>query len=271
METIRVRCLAAAAAAASIAAAAKAQFLADGSFEISGPLFPNPAPWAQSSTNFGTPLCNGSCTPDGSTFARTGVWWAWFGGNLWLPEHGVLSQVVDLPPGGLKLNFYLKAESERADGADFLAVKIDGAQIYRITDLDVPGLGVGYHRITVDLTAFAAARRTVTFDSITQGNNILTSFYVDDVSIDMDCYANCDGSSQTPILNVNDYQCFLNAYAAGRPYANCDGSSIPPVLNVSDFMCFLNRYTQGCPGDAAPPPAPAPDAPRTPGRPPARR
>ena len=29
------------------------------------------------------------------------------------------------------------------------------------------------------------------------------------------CYANCDGSTTPPILNANDFQCFLNAYAAG--------------------------------------------------------
>ena len=31
------------------------------------------------------------------------------------------------------------------------------------------------------------------------------------------CYANCDGSTIAPILNVNDFSCFLNVYAAGCP------------------------------------------------------
>ena len=60
------------------------------------------------------------------------------------------------------------------------------------------------------------------------------------------CYANCDGSTITPCLNVNDFACFLNRYAAGDPYANCDGSTTPPVLNVLDFSCFLNQYAAGC-------------------------
>jgi hypothetical protein len=29
------------------------------------------------------------------------------------------------------------------------------------------------------------------------------------------CYPNCDGSTNAPILNVNDFTCFLNKYAAG--------------------------------------------------------
>ncbi len=61
------------------------------------------------------------------------------------------------------------------------------------------------------------------------------------------CYANCDGSTTPPALNVLDFACFLNMYAAADPAANCDGSTTPPVLNVLDFACFLNKYAAGCP------------------------
>ncbi len=61
------------------------------------------------------------------------------------------------------------------------------------------------------------------------------------------CYANCDASTVPPILNVNDFNCFLNRFTAADPYANCDGSTTPPVLNVNDFICFLNRFAAGCP------------------------
>ncbi len=60
------------------------------------------------------------------------------------------------------------------------------------------------------------------------------------------CYANCDGSSIAPVLNVNDFSCFLNKFAAHDPSANCDGSTIPPVLNINDFACFLNKFAAGC-------------------------
>lgn len=61
------------------------------------------------------------------------------------------------------------------------------------------------------------------------------------------CYANCDNSTIAPVLNVLDFSCFLNKFAAGDPGANCDGSTTPPVLNVLDFSCFLNQYAAGCP------------------------
>ena len=61
------------------------------------------------------------------------------------------------------------------------------------------------------------------------------------------CYANCDASTTAPALNVLDFSCFLNRFAAGDTYANCDGSTTPPVLNVLDFACFLNGFASGCP------------------------
>ncbi len=61
------------------------------------------------------------------------------------------------------------------------------------------------------------------------------------------CYANCDNSTATPLLTANDFQCFLNKFAAADSYANCDGSTSPPVLTANDFQCFLNSYAAGCP------------------------
>lgn len=61
------------------------------------------------------------------------------------------------------------------------------------------------------------------------------------------CYANCDFSTAVPILNVNDFVCFTNRFAAGSPYANCDNSTFAPILNINDYVCFTNRYAAGCP------------------------
>jgi hypothetical protein len=70
------------------------------------------------------------------------------------------------------------------------------------------------------------------------------------------CYPNCDGSTTSPILNVADFSCFLQSFAAGTNlphaqqlthYSNCDQSTTPPVLNVADFSCFLQAFAAGCP------------------------
>ncbi len=60
------------------------------------------------------------------------------------------------------------------------------------------------------------------------------------------CEANCDGSTAAPILNVNDFSCFINSFAAQDPYANCDHSTTVPQMNVLDFACFINKFAAGC-------------------------
>lgn len=70
------------------------------------------------------------------------------------------------------------------------------------------------------------------------------------------CYANCDGSTTFPILNVDDFTCFIDRFAAAQQlpheaqvlhYANCDNSTTAPVLNVDDFTCFIAAFAAGCP------------------------
>jgi hypothetical protein len=61
------------------------------------------------------------------------------------------------------------------------------------------------------------------------------------------CYVNCDCSTAPFPLNVADFVCFMQRFAAGEEYANCDGSTQPPVLNAADFVCFQERFAAGCP------------------------
>jgi uncharacterized membrane protein len=60
------------------------------------------------------------------------------------------------------------------------------------------------------------------------------------------CYANCDASATPPLLNANDFVCFLNSFVAQQPYANCDGSTTQPTLTANDFQCFVISYATGC-------------------------
>jgi len=52
----------------------------------------------------------------------------------------------------------------------------------------------------------------------------------------------CKVALAQPGLNINDFQCFANRYAAGDQWANLDASTSTPVLNVNDFQTFLNLY-----------------------------
>jgi len=73
------------------------------------------------------------------------------------------------------------------------------------------------------------------------------SFRVDGTQLAAACYANCDGSTSPPVLNILDFICFQTKFVQGSTYANCDNSTTPPVLNIADFVCFMTRYNQGCP------------------------
>ncbi len=61
------------------------------------------------------------------------------------------------------------------------------------------------------------------------------------------CYANCDGSTGTPLLSAADFACFLAKFRAGDAYANCDGSTGTPSLTAADFACYLTAFRAGCP------------------------
>ncbi len=58
------------------------------------------------------------------------------------------------------------------------------------------------------------------------------------------CYANGDNSTISPRLNVLDFICFLNRFAARDPYANCN---VDAAIDINDFVCFMGKFAAGCP------------------------
>lgn len=58
------------------------------------------------------------------------------------------------------------------------------------------------------------------------------------------CPANCDGSTNSPVLTNNDFQCFLNAFARRDSYCAFAGYG---QLSAEDFQAYLNHYAVGCP------------------------
>ena len=78
----------------------------------------------------------------------------------------------------------------------------------------------------------------------TSANPVGEVFQVDDISLRR-CVPNCDGSTVAPVLNINDFICFINAYVVRDPYANFE--YFDNCLHVGDFIDFLNAYASGCP------------------------
>jgi hypothetical protein len=88
---------------------------------------------------------------------------------------------------------------------------------------------------------------------LTNNQNVLRPIAI---NVPAACYANCDASTISPVLNAGDFTCFLSRFRAAQSlpaaqqasdYSNCDESTTPPVLNAGDFTCFLSRFRAGCP------------------------
>ena len=62
------------------------------------------------------------------------------------------------------------------------------------------------------------------------------------------CYADCDPGTGPGTLDVFDFLCFGNAFAAGETSAcDCDTSTGWGICDVFDFLCFGNAFSAGCP------------------------
>jgi hypothetical protein len=213
---------------------------------------------------------------DGSAWSEIGQSWDIFGkggitcyefgpdGTLWIGTNEGLLRVQNPPLG--PISFYTPQNSplpaKQVQGIDFRAS--DGAMAvsaHEFRSTTPFPTGVSLIRGSIDNTANWRVYRygqdpiphyqlgPVKFDA--QGN-LWISAISEACAVLMNtgapaCYANCDQSTAAPVLNVLDFNCFLNRFSAGDPYANCDQSTTAPVLNVLDFNCFLNRFTAGCP------------------------
>ncbi|MFN0132824.1 MAG: choice-of-anchor D domain-containing protein [Phycisphaerales bacterium] len=113
------------------------------------------------------------------------------------------------------------------------------------TFTEPPGGSGNSHTITMNTATVGPKSGTITIASDSADEPVRVVMLMGNV-VTAACYANCDSSTNPPILNVNDFACFLNLFSAGDSAANCDGSTNPPVLNVNDFACFLNAFSAGC-------------------------
>jgi len=149
----------------------------DGGFEAGSPS----ASWTEASMSFGTPLCSPATC--GFSGARSGSWWAFFGGTAGAAETASLQQAVVISPGTANLTFFLWNPESSGNGTDALRVRVDGIQV-----LSIPAgnsiYASGYARVVVDLSAFAdGGAHTIRFESTTSGSPTNTNFFVDDVSL----------------------------------------------------------------------------------------
>jgi hypothetical protein len=175
--------------------------LTDGGFELGSP---SPA-WREESLAFasGSPLCSaGSCGV--ANQARTGSWWAWFGGQpAGQLELAALEQTVTLPAGSAWIRFHLFIETAAGDGADDLRLLVDGEPAWTVLAGD-PRYFDGYREVLVDLSAWADnGEHVLRFEGRITGEPFASNFFLDDVSLETCAAANrapCVGDANTLCL-----------------------------------------------------------------------
>ena len=188
------------ATATPIATPCGPNLIADSTFEAGTP-WPN---WTvQTSTNFGTPLCNtAACGTDAGTAPPyAGDNWAWFGGAN-VAETATLGQSVVIPAGGQATLNFLHADRgsfcpfyrrpERKSGWHHRA-ELSGATTTR----------VAYSLRTIDLSAFAdGASHLMLFEYIapTTGKS---NYVVDNVTLNI---GNCSTPSLPPLRQQRQLQ-----------------------------------------------------------------
>jgi hypothetical protein len=186
----------------------------------------------------------------------------------------VVSLPVIPPPSTgarLTLRFCYALETEEHPNLDKAELFVNGATRpeWRLPDVRPTPAQPDLHWASaeIDLSEFAGQDVTLSwrFNTVNASNNTFRGWHLTNVVVEAGvvgcegpaaCYANCDGSTTEPVLNVDDFTCFINSFAIGQglPHAqqiehqaNCDGSTTEPVLNVEDFTCFINAFAMGCP------------------------
>jgi FG-GAP repeat len=178
---------------------------------------------ARQVTSGGYTGCTDNCTLDGSTTCGNGTTQ---GPDAWVSYIAPATGTITIDTQGSAFDTILSVHNT---GLTTLACNDDFAPPERWSRLTLPVTVGQLYYIRVAGYGGASGAYTLNIGSV------------------VSCYANCDGSTTSPVLNVADFTCFFQKFATGDPYANCDGSMTAPVLNVADFTCFLQKYAQGCP------------------------
>ena len=169
--------------------------ITDSTFEAG---MPWPAWTIQTSTNFGTPLCNtATCgTDQGFAPPYAGDNWAWFGGAN-LPETATFGQTVVIPVASVAtLNFLMRVGWTSTPFTDVLNLKVDDTIVASYPEN--LGFESGYKARAVDLSAFAdGGAHFIMFEYIatTTGKS---NYIIDNITLNLGTVCSTPTPSPTP-------------------------------------------------------------------------
>lgn len=171
------------------------EIVRDGSFELGSP---NPY-WFEGG-DFVPPLCSpGLC---GQDYARSGDWYAWFGG-FGVTNTNWISQNVTIPtaPTAL-LSFYLFMNGNPGQNMGQFQVLIDGNPVATYDEDSVANFLYGYERAAIDISVYADGN---THELMFIFHEISATGIVDDVSIEVDVSLTCITPQEVSWLSLSTH------------------------------------------------------------------
>jgi len=173
------------------------QLILDPSFEA---YTPNPY-WDDYSQTYGTVLCNeDDCGLGSGSGPHTGEIWAWLGGSS-TGDIGYVSQEVLINPGTAVLTFWVEqAVCGTAGTSNYLALLIDGTELWRTDGTDAACGTASYRQITLDVSDFAdGSSHEIKFSSVTIANG---NFFLDDVELQNEVGGDVEWLSEDPTAGI---------------------------------------------------------------------
>jgi hypothetical protein len=153
-------------------------------------------------------------------------------GTVHQPAHPIMAGVTSFDGG---TSSYRPTMTNLTPGSVSIADWSDGRVLVAV-GANPRSVGLGFYPPSSDC-------RVDFWASSTDGARLMANALLFAAQAGGTCYANCDGSTTPPVLNVNDFVCFQTSFAAAEPYADCDHST---SLNVNDFVCFQTSFAAGC-------------------------
>jgi hypothetical protein len=169
--------------------------------------------------------------------------------SVFINNAGTLNGPVHYPTGGINPGHIGATDLDRDGDVDLVTVN-EGSNTIAALSNNGNATFAAPQAFSVGLNPQALT--IADFDRDTMPDIVVTNQDSDNTTVLINsgspstCYANCDGSTATPVLSANDFVCFLNRYVEGQAYSNCDASTGTPALTANDFVCFLSAYASGC-------------------------
>jgi len=136
-----------------------------------------------------------------------GVFSAYFGA---IGTPSGISQTLSGVNAGDRVTVRFWLVNEDGSTPNTCLVTLDGQTVLSLTDFT----DTAYEEFSATITVGATNP-----DLVFAFTNDLAFTDLDDVTVTVEagstCYPNCDASTQAPVLNVLDFGCFLNRFAAG--------------------------------------------------------